>query len=1365
MKKLVLLAIFVCCASAIAQPTISAVYVSASTSTTATIVWTTNTPSTSQIRYGYDNTLPFSNNTNPALVTSHSMTLTLLNASQPYYFAVVSVSGGHSAQSPTYQFALCGQGISPVTGTVNLYYGYGTATLTWVPPAGAIGSPTVCGQPVQTPTTVTLGEMGSFSTTAADSYKVTPGPGTWTVAVVDVGDLAPISVTVPLSVENQDVSVQLQAAAATSGLTFFYGNTITHSLYPSIVPFGLPVNNPTFTGTLTGPSIIDSGIAAGSSPICPNGPGGAFTTTGCTPAAGAVTAVSVATANGLEGSSGGGTTPILTLNVDATHYLPTTTDESNWNGKQTAYTNLTTLGNLANSSGWLHNDGAGVLAYSTPPGLGTTTYSLTMDNSGLGDASGATFDGSAARKISYNSISAARDPAIVGGWQPCPGVVNGDATYSTANQAALQACINTGGKYILPNNCQGSLGDIYIDSALSIPVKGVQIRGSGYGIYSLCSTTIKVLSTTSDGFDIGGLGNWLIPAIDLENLTVFFPNGTTGVGIFGAPIYGTVYSATPTYGLGDIVISSNQWWVSLQAGNHAHTPTAGAWWALTPLNNTSTAIYPATYSAGSTYAAGDEVGYLGNLWISLQGSNHGNTPAAGAYWAQAGYDYGGDYIETHDVQISNARQALVAYGYGNGRIHELSAAGNVAASNGYYMIELGPNYTNSWELDIGDISCMPATSVGSITAGGALRILNGIGNVAHIGDIGLCHNILEVGNTTYAATVDAFILNVESITGAIAIANPNTQVAVHFQGGNGTYYNTTSSPFQMNGASMTIYNPPAYVSGTPYPLVTKGSYHDILSVINPRCADNNAATLGCLAQDVAGEQYYASDTMMELSDAQTPLTPSAYTRLRCYKVATRAATAGYDRIYCDGRNPAGVYFHGPNWLTSADTQGVNYFPTGSVIDPTATGVGAFGIINANGLYDTALLNNTSTGTTATYAACVDTTTAGSAVDCPANAVQQVLGITVSGAGTTGYPKILRLAQTTSATFVGSTTSAIGNYATTSSAIGKLLDTASTTRPTCGNAIVGIITAANTGTTHTILVRPEALPACGTTGQVMQATSNTALGMAAVPVPAAIPAANITAGALTNGMTATTQAAGDGTADVATDAFVVGNTEAPWGQGFYENFGQTGVNAFGARGNGYTICTSATPTSVNETATAPALMNAASAATTGSCAGWYGQTGRWTTKFPFYTWGFDFSAAGDYANDRVMLGFLQAGANYSTFNASDRPAYNYAGIRWRTGLSDTTWMCVTATDASNYTETAIGVTAPSTTYTVMSAYWNTDSSGFTCCVGATCVKNTTHLPSASLAYFPVFFNATTTNTAINLQLSGGRGCSQTTAACH
>src|ERR1039458_5327129 len=125
MKKIIALFVFLTVAAvAHAQTTISAVYVSASTPTSATIVWTTSTPSTSQVMYGTNISLPLSNNKDTALVTSHSMTLASNLSSDPlYYFAVVSIDGsGMSAQSSTYPFGLCGAPFVPVTGTINPYY-------------------------------------------------------------------------------------------------------------------------------------------------------------------------------------------------------------------------------------------------------------------------------------------------------------------------------------------------------------------------------------------------------------------------------------------------------------------------------------------------------------------------------------------------------------------------------------------------------------------------------------------------------------------------------------------------------------------------------------------------------------------------------------------------------------------------------------------------------------------------------------------------------------------------------------------------------------------------------------------------------------------------------------------------------------------------------------------------------------------------------------------------------------------------------------------------------------------------------------------------------------------------------------------
>lgn len=222
-----------------AQPSISNVYVQSSTATTATIVWTTSTPSTSQILYGTSIFLQYSNNVNGALVTSHTSTLTVLNANQPYYFAAVSVDGSNrSTQSLTYVFSLCGQPFVPVIGTINQFYYSGTYTLTWNPPAGSSGTPTVCGQTFPTTITGTVNLSGSFSSLVADSTKVTPGPGTWTVAVADIGDISPISVSIPLSSLTQDISTQLQTAAAGTSLVGVIANNNAHTVYPPWIGSG-----------------------------------------------------------------------------------------------------------------------------------------------------------------------------------------------------------------------------------------------------------------------------------------------------------------------------------------------------------------------------------------------------------------------------------------------------------------------------------------------------------------------------------------------------------------------------------------------------------------------------------------------------------------------------------------------------------------------------------------------------------------------------------------------------------------------------------------------------------------------------------------------------------------------------------------------------------------------------------------------------------------------------------------------------------------------------------------------------------------------------------------------------------------------
>lgn len=298
-----------------AQVTITNMYVSASTNSTATIVWTTNVAASSQLKYGTDASLPYANNTNYTLTTSHSMTLTLLSPAYLYYVAAVSTdNAGHTTQSSTINFGLCGQPFVPTSGTVNNYYEYGSFTMTWQPPAGSSGTPTVCGLPMNTTITGALSGGASLSAEVPDAYRVIPGPGTWQVRVTDAGNLSPITITNPISATSNDLSAQLQAAAPAAGLTAVIANTVTHGVYPSFICTTFTgcgsanaITALTGDGTATGPGSVPFTLA---------------TVNGSPGSCGDSTHVGVATINGKGLTTACSATAIAGYTIGTTTYAP-----------------------------------------------------------------------------------------------------------------------------------------------------------------------------------------------------------------------------------------------------------------------------------------------------------------------------------------------------------------------------------------------------------------------------------------------------------------------------------------------------------------------------------------------------------------------------------------------------------------------------------------------------------------------------------------------------------------------------------------------------------------------------------------------------------------------------------------------------------------------------------------------------------------------------------------------------------------------------------------------------------------------------------------------------------------------------------
>jgi hypothetical protein len=107
------------------------------------------------------------------------------------------------------------------------------------------------------------------------------------------------------------------------------------------------------------------------------------TALGYTPGTGNGTVTSVTGTTPI--SSSGGATPNISIslaNTTTDGYL-SSTDWNTFNGKQTAYTNLSTIGGLANSAGWLYNNGTGTFSYSTPTasdvGAVPTTRTLSIN--------------------------------------------------------------------------------------------------------------------------------------------------------------------------------------------------------------------------------------------------------------------------------------------------------------------------------------------------------------------------------------------------------------------------------------------------------------------------------------------------------------------------------------------------------------------------------------------------------------------------------------------------------------------------------------------------------------------------------------------------------------------------------------------------------------------------------------------------------------------------------------------------------------------------------------------------------------------------------------------------------------------------
>lgn len=148
---------------------------------------------------------------------------------------------------------------------------------------------------------------------------------------------------------------------------------------------------------------------------------------------------------------------------------------------------------------------AGVSWQSVSGGGGTTTFAATFDNSGTGAASGTTFNGSAARTISYNTIGAPKTDGTnaTGTW----GInISGNAATATSATSATTATsvsnavtfTNTGGA-VAGTTFNGSVARVIDYSTLGAPkADGTGASGTwGINISGNAATATSATSATS----------------------------------------------------------------------------------------------------------------------------------------------------------------------------------------------------------------------------------------------------------------------------------------------------------------------------------------------------------------------------------------------------------------------------------------------------------------------------------------------------------------------------------------------------------------------------------------------------------------------------------------------------------------------------------------------------------------------------------------------------------------------------------------------------------------------------------------------------------------------------------------------------
>jgi hypothetical protein len=276
-----LLFVFLVAPSAFAQTWISAV-TAATTTTTATITWTTAVPANSQITCGTTTSYGSSSALNSNLVTTHSATLTSLTAGTTYHYRVLSadstgvlVTGLDNVfTTPT---AAISVSVSPTTATVasggtEQFSAQITNTsntaVTWSATSGTVSTTGLFTAPTVTATetvTVTATSVASNTKSASATATVNPAAGILTLnptsinfGSVTVGVTSPILLSTFTNTGNAPLTITSNPMSAGDFSWGGEGTCNYNTLAPGSSCTMSAKFTPTATGTRTGTITISS---------------------------------------------------------------------------------------------------------------------------------------------------------------------------------------------------------------------------------------------------------------------------------------------------------------------------------------------------------------------------------------------------------------------------------------------------------------------------------------------------------------------------------------------------------------------------------------------------------------------------------------------------------------------------------------------------------------------------------------------------------------------------------------------------------------------------------------------------------------------------------------------------------------------------------------------------------------------------------------------------------------------------------------------------------------------------------------------------------------------------------------------------